>query len=532
MKEYNGNRKPFLCAAFAENDRKAAVEVLEQLEDHGVMVCTASMKSLSRIRKASGLIVFLSRASLEDDTVLAAVDLADREKKPILSIHLEEITLSPGLSMILGEIQGILKYRETEESFRDKLLSSPVVSGRTITKQQKSAYRRSVLVISILILLLTSLTGVFLYFSSVKTISPDSPLGKLGLKGSLDSIREVYLYGEQLKEEYDTAVGFYLSESCSYIMLGAEKIPTGNLTDLTAFADLKNLRFLCVHGNEIREITPILGLEKLEMLDLSGNHNLNIDGISSLKNLRTLNLADTDIDDLSELLLLPSLETLYVSGGGWDLATSIPGRRFEVICVDTLVTNYLELKRALEDPETRSIYFRDSLTIPEGETLTVPAHILMLGAAAPGQEDLKIVNNGTVLLYGGWENGLLVRENNGTIVIESGGLYSGGMCDTVNRGTFRIEEGGQMYLERGHLVVSESGLFENRGFVQIWMGGQLIVRGGSFRNAGEIVFLTGSEFSSFEVRCDNRENTGHLFGSDLTGARTEVSLDEVIPQDS
>ena len=117
MKKYRGNKKPFVYAVYAGADREEASKVLEKLYASGCEVCWEEKDARRAISKACCVILFISESSADSEAIIAAVEEAEKQRKPIISVFLGETVLSPGLSMVLGEIQGIMKYRETEESF-------------------------------------------------------------------------------------------------------------------------------------------------------------------------------------------------------------------------------------------------------------------------------------------------------------------------------------------------------------------------------------------------------------------------------
>ena len=510
MDPYSGNRKPFFYALFAPADRGQAMDVLEKMAQRGYCAAFEKKRAQACIRRAAAVLLFVTPRALADEGVRKAVADASDQNKPILAIHLEETLLSPGMSLLLGQTQGILKYREPDDtSFYNRLFSSPLCTDMQITPQQKAAGKRQTgLLIGLLCLLLTGAAAFLLSMGRGRRVDPDSLLGRLGVSGNLNDIRTLYVYGEDLRDSYEVpdlipAVDGATDE----LVLSDGRYPFGTVTDVSDFALLKNLEELSIAGNQVQTIAPLLGLRKLRLLDVSGNHGIDLTGISALTGLETLNVAFAELTDegwaqaWTEMLSLPALKTLYVSVdqiARYDLT----GAPFEVVSVHPIVRTYEELTAALADSANHSVYIYESLTIPEGETVVVPRDVKLGGAGFHGE--FTVQNYGTVELFGCWEMGLCDRQNHGVIQVMAGGLYTGGMCDTATDGAFVVEPGGRMNLERGSDFRIVGGEFRNQGDIYITDGGTLRLRGGELVNDGSIhwddsfyagIYLDGGVFS-------------------------------------
>ncbi len=79
--------------------------------------------------------------------------------------------------------------------------------------------------------------------------------------------------------------------------------------DISALANLKQLRALIIMNNNVIDISPFAELTKLEFLEMNGNYVKNIEPLSGLKNLKMVNLyGSSEIKDLSPLYNHPNLE--------------------------------------------------------------------------------------------------------------------------------------------------------------------------------------------------------------------------------
>ena len=145
MKQYRGNRKPFCYALFTEADRQEAEAVLGELEKHRIHSAFSARRSADCIMRAAVVLLFLSPEAVSDKAVQEGVAEATSAGKTVLTVFLKETALTPGLSMQLGQTQGIFKYREeSDEAFYRKLLDAPALQSMSVTPRQKKALRRSV----------------------------------------------------------------------------------------------------------------------------------------------------------------------------------------------------------------------------------------------------------------------------------------------------------------------------------------------------------------------------------------------------
>ena len=74
------------------------------------------------IDQCSLFVVFLSETAVVSDNCRKEVNYALEAGKPFLAIYLENVTLSPGISLAIGEIQGVLRYSDPPEEYRRKVL--------------------------------------------------------------------------------------------------------------------------------------------------------------------------------------------------------------------------------------------------------------------------------------------------------------------------------------------------------------------------------------------------------------------------
>ena len=282
------------------------------------------------------------------------------------------------------------------------------------------------------------------------------------------------------------------------------------MESLTPLLSLTGLTLLDVSHDGELDLNGIGALSRLETLNLSHDHLSGLEALADLSSLRVLNLAYTDLADLSWLRDLPSLETVYIDAGLLAAAQALGETPFEIVCLDTPVYGYAELKAALEDPAVTDIRIMNGLTIPASAELVVRSEVALTGAGTAGS--FTVNNYGTVRVYGVWEMGLCERINYGTIVVEPGGLYSGGMCENITTGLFRIKAGGRQNLERGMNFSLSGGRYENEGDVYLRDGYQLRFLGGTVVNHGTLHFFP-TENGVFQIGIDRDrfQNDGQVY---------------------
>ena len=535
MRSYQGNRYPFCYALFAKADRREAMAVLDALDRQGTRVALPAGRSKKTIRRAALTLLFLSPEAAQDRAVAAGVAQASAAGKIILTIYLKATELTPGLEMQLGQTQAIFKYREDSEAdFYRKLLGAPALRSLSVTPEQKQALRRRTLLWALcggLTLALGLL--VALNWKPIQARLPNAPLRQLGVPLDFDSVETLYVYGETPLDTYAMpGYKLFADGENDYVRLGQRLIPPGNIAALDDFALLRNLRELCLCNDPVESLAPLMSLSGLTLLDVSHDGELDLSGIEALSRLETLNLshdrlsgqealsklpslkvlnlAYTELTDLRWLRDLPSLETVYIDAGLLTAAQALGETPFEIVCLDTPVYGYADLKAALEDPAVTDIRIMNGLTIPTSAELVVRPEVALTGAGLEG--DFTVSNYGTLRLYGVWEMGLCTRINYGTVVVEPGGLYSGGMCDDITTGLFRIEAGGRQNLERGMSFSLSGGRYENEGDVYLRGGYQLRFLGGTVVNHGTL-HLFSTEYGVFQIGIDRDrfQNDGQVY---------------------
>ena len=85
------------------------------------------------------------------------------------------------------------------------------------------------------------------------------------------------------------------------------------IRNLKGLEACKALASLELPGNEIEDISPLAGLERLQLLDLSGNQIRNLGPLEKVNALQYLNMESNEVEDLSPLAGLVNMRSLYLS---------------------------------------------------------------------------------------------------------------------------------------------------------------------------------------------------------------------------
>lgn len=511
MDKYKGNKEPFIYALYDDEDKERVLPILENISSKGYKLDYEESNYKAVLEKAALVLLFISNKALEDNKVLEVVSYASKLNKTIITIYLEEATLTPGLSMMLGQTQGILKYNLSEEEFNDKLFNSPSLTKMEITAGQKKAAKQTSLIAIISGVAVVAIAAILIIF---KPFNANATLfQKLGISGNLDKVTSLYVYGEEVKKEY-TVPNYIISDDGlnDLIILDPNTIyGIGEIADLSDFTQLVNLEELCICGNQIESIEPLFELDNLKFLDLSHNYQADLSKLDLLKSVEELNISYIDELDPQVLLNMPNLKTVYISADQIPAFDALENKQFKVICVNEPIYTLEDLKRAIKDDDVYSMCIMNNLVIPEGEVIDIPKNKILMGNSlyAPDGE-LTVDNYGTINLYGSWEMGLCTRNNYGTINIKKGGAYTGGMCDTYTTGNFIIEKGGTLIVERGHSFFINDGKFENNGTITLQGGGEYYFNGGEYINNGEIDYYRYEFGVMIKFNNSNYKNTGKV----------------------
>ena len=101
-------------------------------------------------------------------------------------------------------------------------------------------------------------------------------------------------------------------EHCKAVML--LDLTDNVITDLTPITDLTLLQSVTLANNQITDLAPLAGLEKMQLLDLADNSVTDLSPITAMQNLRTLWVADNQLTSIEPVKSCPKIWSLDVAG--------------------------------------------------------------------------------------------------------------------------------------------------------------------------------------------------------------------------
>ena len=328
MKYYSGYNKPYIYTTFDSSIEERANEILKPLDDKGVLFWHSNIinkKELNKIEMAFSIIVFVTNDFVKTKEFHDIINHAIKKNKEILTIYLEEVELDAWGHMQLDSLQYL---NVSQNDFDSKLLEASIFKDMKVTDAQKRFQRRT----TITAIATPIIAGILVFFLIIEPllIMPtrinNDALGLNGLtQEELDSITELYIMGDQVyKDEDITKVHCWPHNGSKNIQGditrtkpdgswqddGNFTVNRGSISDISDLAKLRNLKTLCISGQQITDISPIYSLTQLEYLGLECNPITSIEGINQLVNLEELYISGTDIEDLSPLSGLKKLRTI------------------------------------------------------------------------------------------------------------------------------------------------------------------------------------------------------------------------------
>ena len=153
LKPYQGN-EPYLFISYAHADEQAVGSVLEHLEQNGVRFwyddgIEAGSEwpeyIAQRLASANMMIAFVSNAYAVSDNCRKEMHYAVSNKIKTINVFLEDADLTPGMTLQIGNIFALMKYRMEEREFYDRLDQALKIPGETgqDEKSGKKAARKS-----------------------------------------------------------------------------------------------------------------------------------------------------------------------------------------------------------------------------------------------------------------------------------------------------------------------------------------------------------------------------------------------------
>ena len=129
LKPYQGN-EPYLFISYAHADEQAVGSVLEHLEKHGVRFWYDDGIEVGsewpeyiaeRLASSRMMIAFISNAYAVSNNCRKEMHYAVSNGIKTVNVFLEDADITPGMSLQIGNIFALMKYRMEEGEFYDRL---------------------------------------------------------------------------------------------------------------------------------------------------------------------------------------------------------------------------------------------------------------------------------------------------------------------------------------------------------------------------------------------------------------------------
>ena len=332
MERYNGNQKGFIYVSCdAKHQKEAFEKYLEPLDGEGTAFWWADdfdKKEEKTLARAKAVLLFLTKDYVKESKLRDTLTAAIKYNKPVLCVYLEDVELDAALSMQTEAQQALFvnKYG-SDDDFIKELKKAAIFEDAGVSAQQEGAKKKRSLVIAAAVIVVAILLFALVIRPMMTPKANAETMAALGLQGmskeDLESIEELRIVGTDIME-YDTYARYADGGKTSIEYSRDDHdnaaddyegvVAAGNISDLSGLEQMKNLRVLIIEGQQIEDLSPVYGLENLEVLSVNCNPVSSIEGIEKLKNLRMLDISYTDVSDISPVFGMEKLSRLRIDG--------------------------------------------------------------------------------------------------------------------------------------------------------------------------------------------------------------------------
>jgi len=129
--DYDKGKEPYIFISYAHIDGVLVYPEIKSLcVDHGYRIWYDEgldpgnewPEEIARAINTSAIfIVFISQNAVQSRNVTKEIHFALDQSKPFLAVHLEEVSLPPGLKLYMGNIQAVMKWRMSGDDYLRKM---------------------------------------------------------------------------------------------------------------------------------------------------------------------------------------------------------------------------------------------------------------------------------------------------------------------------------------------------------------------------------------------------------------------------
>ena len=143
---YNGN-EPYIFISYAHKNSDVVVPIIEALANNGFRVWyDAGIEAgtewpeyvAEKLLGSSVVIAFISKAALESQNCRREINYSISHNKDVLSVYIEDVTLTPGMEMQLSTTQAMFYDRAPYETFLQQLMGAAILTPCTDNRASSS----------------------------------------------------------------------------------------------------------------------------------------------------------------------------------------------------------------------------------------------------------------------------------------------------------------------------------------------------------------------------------------------------------
>ena len=359
---YSGT-EPYAFISYAHADADRVLPVIGELNaertrlwyDAGIRAGTAWPEAVaSHLLHAGTVVFFLSARFLSSQNCIREAHYAVSQRKPMICVFLEPLTLPNDLAMQFSTAVVIHAENGASEPVAEKLraLLGPTYIGDGVTgytsrradSDKRNVWRvLSIVFASVFLLTLLFVVGYFadwFPFLGTKTVTAAASSGENPAKAETvaitefkDSIgRDILLSGFEDASLY--LCGNTMVSDPSAIRYadgvwtaGGAAVREGGSGVLELVVQKEQISYLALVYQGVSSFDALSSMPQLVYLDISGNPVEDLTFLQSLPSLKTLKLIDVQATDYSVLRTLPALETVYVDFASADAVLNALGDR-------------------------------------------------------------------------------------------------------------------------------------------------------------------------------------------------------------
>ena len=361
IKNYSGNRKPFVLALLPEDMKEKMLPFFEALWEKGVPLCVEDgKKSLSsKAKRACGVIAVISEGFNSSSNLQSAILDAEGAGAEIIPVLADGSKPNAIIERILFARNAIDASKYDISGLVSRIMTAKSIAEPFITDNQRAAQKRiRRLMIGLGAAALVA-AGIFVMSNSKGTSEAAKRreiMDNLNLtEDELEKITSFSLVGNSGFKKANVheiiVESWNENERTWYYKENEEEVEKGTIADLSFITLMPNLRNLTL-VNQTAENLPDLSLLKyLNCVEIIDCEFKSLDGIEN-NHIETLNIGNTPFESLKELSGCTNLKfaNLWV-----DSVRDLEGLTSEKLQNVTINGNSLETLDGIECPRLKDL---------------------------------------------------------------------------------------------------------------------------------------------------------------------------------